>query len=144
MSPRNGAALDRLERLVIASVGVTARAVAEAAPDLTLLQWRALVILADTTGGVTVSEVADRIGSRLPATSRLLSRMRARGLVETRKDRSDGRVTTVHLAPAGAELHDRVTGRRRLDLAAALSSAQLDRDGSAVVDRLADALGRLA
>ena len=64
------------------AVGVTARAVAEAAPELSLLQWRVLVVLAGSPDGRTVSEVADRIGSRLPATSRLLGRLRRRGLVE--------------------------------------------------------------
>lgn len=131
-----------LERLVMGSVGVTARAVAEAAPDLPLLQWRVLVVLSEHPDGLAVSEIAERIGSRLPAASRLLSRMQAKGLVEARKDREDGRITTERLGPAGTALYAHVVERRRLDLAEALREADLGPDGHEAVAKLADAMAR--
>lgn len=140
-SPSTPDHLPLLERIVIGSVGVTARAVADAAPELTLIQWRVLVVLAEDPGGATVSEVAERIGSRLPAASRLLGRMQRRGLVATRKDHPDARVTTVVLAPEGESLWRRVVERRRLDLDAVMGSARLTPDDGDLLGRLARALG---
>lgn len=121
------------------AVSVTARAVADAAPELSLLQWRVLVVLADAPDGATVTDVAARIGSRLPATSRLLARLRTRGLIAARKDEHDGRVTHVALTTDGEALWRRVVERRRVDLRAALDSIGLAPDDEAVVDRLARA-----
>lgn len=121
------------------SVSVTARAVADAAPELSLLQWRVLVVLAGKPDGATVTEVAERIGSRLPATSRLLGRLRRRDLIAMHKVHPDARFTTVLLTPAGASLRARVAARRREDLAAAVEAARLDSGDCALLDRLAEA-----
>ncbi len=131
--------LPLLERIVVGSVSVTARAVADAAPELSLLQWRVLVVLAGQPDGATVTDVAERIGSRLPATSRLLGRMRGRALVTMRKDQPDARVTTVLLTTEGQALWERVAGRRREELDAALAAAHLEARDRAVLDRLAEA-----
>ncbi len=131
--------LDPLERVVIGSVGVTAAAVAEAAPDLTLLQWRVVVVLAAAEDGLPVSDLARRLRSRVPAMSRLLSRLRARGIVEARKDHPDGRVTTVVLGEAGRTLWARVSARRREDLVEALSGARLAAADARVLRTLAAA-----
>lgn len=136
--------LQLLERIVIASVGVTARAVADAAPELSLLQWRVLVVLAGNRDGVTVTELAERLGSRLSATSRLLGRMRRRDLVEMRKDHADARVTTVLLAVDGESLWRRVVERRREDLENALATAALAPDDGQALERLARAFGAFA
>jgi DNA-binding MarR family transcriptional regulator len=131
--------LDPLERVVIGSVGVTAAAVSDAAPDLTLLQWRVVVVLAAAEDGMTVSELARRLGSRVPAMSRLLSRLRARGIVVARKDHPDGRVTTMLLGEPGRALWARVSARRRQDLVVALGDAALDGADVEVLNRLAAA-----
>lgn len=133
-------ALPLLERLVMGSVGVTARVVAEGAPELTLLQWRVLVVLAEAPDGATVSELASRIGSRLPATSRLVGRMRRRGLVETRKDHPDTRVTSVLLGPRGRELWQRVVAGRRSELIAVLAAAVFTPNDQPGLERLARAM----
>ncbi len=138
--PTPDAALPLLERVVTGSVGVTARVVADGAPELTLLQWRVLVVLAEAPDGETVSELASRIGSRLPATSRLIGRMRRRGLVETRKDHPDARITTVLLGAAGRELWQRVVAGRRTELAAVLDAASLTPDDQPGLERLALAM----
>ncbi len=129
-----------LERVAMGSVGVTARAVAESAPELTLLQWRVLVVLAEAPDGTTVSELASRIGSRLPATSRLIGRMRRRGLVEMRKNHHDARVTTVLPAAAGRELWERVVDSRRSQLVAVLAAAALIPSDQPGLERLARAM----
>ncbi len=131
--------LDPLERVVIGSVGLTAAAVAEAAPDLTLLQWRVVVVLAAADDGLPVSDLARRLRSRVPAMSRLLSRLRARGIVEARKDQPDGRVTTVVLGEAGRDLWTRVSARRRDDLTEALGEAGLGPSQATVLQTIAAA-----
>ncbi len=133
-------ALPLLERLVMGSVGVTARVVAEGAPELTLLQWRVLVVLAGHPDGVTVSDLASQIGSRLSAMSRLLGRMRRRGLVETRKDHPDARITTVLLGPGGRELWERVVASRRSELVALLVAASFTPSDEPGLERLAHAM----
>jgi len=133
------AALPALERVVVASVAVTARALAEVAPELTFVQWRVLALL-DADAGVPVGHVAGALGAKVAAVSRLLGRMRRRGLIETRRDESDARVVLVTLTDAGRALRQRVVDRRRSDLAAAVR-AGLPSDAMVTLDRVARALG---
>jgi DNA-binding MarR family transcriptional regulator len=106
--------VDSLESIVAGSVAITARALADAAPDLTILQWRALVLVAD--GGLAVRDLAVRIGATSSATSRLVGRLAGRGLVTTVKAGDDRRVTWVVLTPSGEDLRRRVLERRAIDL----------------------------
>lgn len=128
-----------LERIVVSSVALTASAVAEAAPDLTLLQWRVIVLLADAPDGIQVGLVARYLGSKPPAMSRLLGRLRARDLVQSRKDPTDRRVTLIELTDAGRALWRRVVERRRVDLEAVLEAAQFDAASEEVLGRVAEA-----
>jgi len=50
---------------VFAGVALTTRALSEARADLdlTLAQWRVLVVLGETEDGATISQVAARIGA---------------------------------------------------------------------------------
>jgi len=129
--------LTALEDMVVASVSVTARAVALVAPDVTMLQWRLIVALAAVPDGMTVSELAGHLGSRLPATSRLLGRLRTRGLVQTWKDTADARVSVVQLTSGGRDMWEEVRDRRREDLRRALAVADLSRDEADVLERVA-------
>jgi DNA-binding MarR family transcriptional regulator len=132
--------LAALERIVVASVGVTARAVAAIAPDLTLLQWRVIVVLAGAPRGTSVSELATQLGSGLPAMSRLVGRLRSRGLVETLKDPADARVTVALLAPPGREIWERVSRHRREYLRDAVAQSALTAGEGNALQRLADRL----
>jgi DNA-binding MarR family transcriptional regulator len=125
-----------LDRVVTSAVALTGRALAEEAPDLTVLQWRVLVVLA-ASEGLAMSDIARRIGSKLPATSRLIGRLRTRGLVDAGKDPSDARVTDVRLSAAGIALRHRVVERRAAHLRAIVQAS-----GLAAADR--DSLERLA
>ncbi len=107
------ATLDALESLAIGSVAVTTLALAQARVELTFAQWRALMVVAEGADGATVSEIAVAIGSATSPASRLVTRMRDRGLVLTRKDARDHRATRVHLSERGWAVRDRVVARRR-------------------------------
>lgn len=140
-SATNTLPVHTLERLVVSSVAVTATAIAEAAPDLTLLQWRVIVVLADARDGVQVSELARLLGSKTPAMSRLLTRLRRRNLVAARKDQADRRITTIQLTAVGRALWQLVVERRRVDLEDVLRRADLDDSGEEVLARVASAFG---
>ena len=114
------ATIDALESLAIGSVAVTTLALAQAGVELTFAQWRALMVVAEDEEGATISEIAAAIGSATSPASRLVTRMRDRGLVRTRKDARDHRATRVHLSERGWAVRDRVVARRRELLGSAL------------------------
>jgi len=110
-------ALDRtalLEAVVQGSVGLTARVIANTAPELTLIQWRVLVVVGDSPTGVSIAVLSQRTGATSSATSRLVSRMATNGYLETRKSAQDRRVTTVVLSRKGGALTTRIQRTRRL------------------------------
>lgn len=100
---------------MVGAVGLTSRALAEAAPDveLTFPQWRALVIVGDSDGGVRVGRVAERIGITSPATGRLLRRLSQRGLVTLTADDDDRRATVARLTPLGRQTRTAIVAYRR-------------------------------
>ncbi|HET8784703.1 MAG TPA: MarR family transcriptional regulator, partial [Candidatus Limnocylindrales bacterium] len=85
--------------MLTAGIGVTARAIEQTAEakDLTLLQWRVLVI-AGQPAGVRIGELASHLGVSVPSASRLVRRVEARDLVTAARDDDDRRVTTVALS----------------------------------------------
>lgn len=130
---------ERLESIVVASVAMTARALAEVAPELTFLQWR-VIVLVDTPEGMGVGPIAASLEAKIAAVSRLIGRLRARGLVQTRRSTPDARIVLVSLTEQGAALRRRVVERRRAELRAALDRAQLPPEAETILDRLAAAL----
>jgi DNA-binding MarR family transcriptional regulator len=102
------------ERIVMGAVGITTRALAEAAPgvELTFPQWRALVILGESETGARVSEVAARVSVTVPATSRLLRRLQARGFLTLGPDERDARAVRARLTPVGQDVRDRIFNYR--------------------------------
>lgn len=104
-----------LERITIGAVGLTARAFSEARPgvDITLPQWRALMIIGSAGDGARIGEVAGRLRVTLPATGRLLRRLERRGLLSLATDPDDRRATRARLTEEGrAVVHDILEHRR--------------------------------
>jgi DNA-binding MarR family transcriptional regulator len=136
------AIVDALERVVFAGVALTTRALSEARADLdlTLAQWRVLVVLGETEDGATISQVAGRIGVTLPATSRQLRRLERRGLVDVSRDQQDRRATRVRLTRLGRSARDDVISFRRRKIAQIAASLELDPAMSTQLARIADAL----
>jgi DNA-binding MarR family transcriptional regulator len=107
--------VEAIERLIFESVGVTTVALGRISPqiELSFPQWRALVVIGSSQDGIRVGEIAGRIGSAVPTTSRLLRRLERRGLVVTERDETDRRATRVRLAPAGVRIRHALVEQRR-------------------------------
>jgi len=135
---------DGIERLLTAGIAVTARAIDETpeASELTLIQWRALVITAESDG-VRIGELAIQLGGSVPSVSRLVRRIESRGLVSASRAEDDRRATIVALTPAGRRLVDAVVGRRRAVIRRALDTRR-GRPPDGAVALLRDVADRLS
>lgn len=134
--------VDALERIVIGGVALTTAALAEAEPgfEVTLQQWRVLMVLAERDQPMTVSRVAAAIGVTLPATSRQLHRLEARGLVALTENPEDRRAVRVALTPAGEAFRTSVLAYRRHRLTAIVERLRLTTAVEAALADVADAL----
>ena len=131
-----------LERLVFAGVALTSRALAEATPglELTIPQWRALVVLGEASDGARVGEVAHALGGSLPATSRLLRRLERRGLLSAHRDEADHRATRVRLTPEGRRVRGAIVAYRRRTILRVARAAAPSLEMTAELERLAAAI----
>jgi DNA-binding MarR family transcriptional regulator len=140
-------AVDVLELMARATIDVTTRVLADATPglDLSLLQWRALVVIGDDATGARVGQVGERVGMPLPAASRLVQRLRRRGLVHLERDSDDGRAMRVRLTHVGHQTRSSVLARRRHLISEALGQTLLPAEavqGLRIVAERFDRLGR--
>jgi DNA-binding MarR family transcriptional regulator len=124
---RDDAAVQAIELVARATVGMTTWALAEVTPglDLSLLQWRALLIVGDDPAGTRIGHVGDGVGVPLPAASRLVQRLQRRALVQLERDPDDGRATRVRLTHAGSHTRSAVLARRRDLISEALGQTVL-------------------
>lgn len=109
-----------------ALVGVAARSLALLGEEVTLPQFRALVILA-TQGGQRLAELAQALGVDPSTATRMCDRLVRKELVHRRRTNDDRRGVRISLAPAGRELVDQVTQRRRAEIAEILARLDADR-----------------
>lgn len=113
--------IESLELVMFEAIGMTAVALATvSAGELTLPQWRALVVIGRQES-LRVGDVASAIGMSLPSTSRLIQRLERRGLVSTQRDEADRRATLVRMSEKGNQLREAVVARRREMMVAALA-----------------------
>ena len=114
---------DRLvEAFLLASralVGIAARSLADL-DDVTLPQFRALVVVS-TRPGITVSDLAAALDIHGSTATRLCDRLVRKRLLRRVAGTSDRRSTRLFVAAAGARLVQRVSDRRRRDLATIVS-----------------------
>lgn len=114
--------MECLELLMFGAIGMTSIALAETSvSDLTLAQWRALVVIG-RKDRVRVGDISSRTGLSLPSTSRLIRRLERRGYVSTARDETDRRATLVSLTPEGHRVRAAVIGHRRGLMNAALAT----------------------
>ncbi len=114
--------LRAIDDLALELVAVTARAINEAVNDLelTLAQWRVVVVIGQHRKPLRVGEIAAHIDASLPSTSRILRRLERRRLITTERDERDRRATLVRLTPAGVVARRKVVRARQRTVAAAL------------------------
>ncbi|MGP3921128.1 MarR family transcriptional regulator [Nonomuraea sp. 10N515B] len=107
-----------------ALVAVAARSIAAAGGEVTLPQYRALVLLA-ARGPQRLVELAEALDVNRSTATRMCDRLVAKKLVRRNRLPSDRRTVRIALTAEGRALVDGVTKHRRTDLARIL--AQLTR-----------------
>lgn len=125
-------------------VAVAARSLSDLDEEVTLTQYRSLVVLA-SRGPQAMTALAEALGVTPPTASRLCERLVRKGLVRRRTDRTDRRQIRVGLTESGRRLVDVVTERRRNEISALLRSVPDDARRSVVagLQLLADAAGEV-
>lgn len=114
-----------------ALVGLAVHSVGAGAPEVTVAQFRLLVLVA-AEGERTVGDVAEHLGINQSNASRHCDRLEALGLLGRRRSRSDGRVVRVGLTEAGRGLVDAVTRQRRADVRRVLAAMTPEEAAGAV------------
>src|SRR6202161_2351596 len=106
-----------LDAVVTASrvlVAMAARSLADVGEEVTLTQYRSLVVLA-SRGPQGVAALAGAVSATPTTASRMCDRLVKKGLVTRRTDRSDRRQVRIALSTGGRRLVDTVTARRRTE-----------------------------
>ena len=102
-------------------VAVATRALAGVAPDVTLPQFRTLVLL-DQYGTITVRELADSLDTAPSTATRMCDRLVAKGLMSRGPDPHDRRQVLLSVTAAGRSLVAASTERRRAEFERLLSA----------------------
>jgi DNA-binding MarR family transcriptional regulator len=102
-------------------MAVTARSLAAVDVELTLVQFRALVVLR-TMGPRNLGQMADALEIQSSSMSRLSDRLFAKGLIDRRTSPTDRREITLALTLKGRRMVDRVLQRRRREIAEIVSA----------------------
>lgn len=96
-------------------VAIAARSLADVQDDVTLPQYRAIVVLC-ARGPIAMGELADALACSASTATRLCDRLVAKDLVERSPREDNRREVVVQSAPAGATLVKAVTKRRRAEI----------------------------
>ena len=115
-------------------VAVAARSLGDVAEEVTLTQYRTLVVLA-SRGPQSLAELADAVDVTPPTATRMCDRLIKKGLIVRRHERGDRRLIRLTLAKDGRELVDAVTQRRRSEIAHLMEAIPRDQQ-AALVDSL--------
>ena len=90
--------------------------------DLSMTHIKALQVLADCGGELSVKEVSERLGLSLPGASRTVDALLRRGYLERREDEHDRRMKRVGITAAGRDVARRIVEARLEGLEAFTSS----------------------
>ena len=125
-------------------VAVAARSLAEVAEEVTLPQYRALVVLV-SRGPQRVSSLAEALAVAPPTATRMCDRLVRKGLVRRRASKEDRREVWLSVTAAGRQLVDEVTERRRGEIAALLAEISASEQTAMVelFSRLAEVAGEV-
>jgi DNA-binding MarR family transcriptional regulator len=135
---------DPVEGVLTASralVGVAARSLAAVEDDVTLAQYRALVLLA-SRGEQNLGALARALSIHPSSTTRLCDRLEAKGLISRTPSAESRREITLAITGAGSRLLKTVTARRRREIRGIIDS--LSRDEQRRVQEAFALFGRAA
>lgn len=119
-SPSNALAgeagwVDAFQAVARAMVALTSRSLARMDGDLTLAQYRALVVLV-SRGPQRTSDLADELGIASSTATRLVDRLAHKGFVDRRQGQTDRRSVWLTLTETGKQLVGEAMNRRRAEL----------------------------
>ena len=93
-------------------IAVATRSLGAAAEETTIAQYRALVVLA-SRGPRRIADLAEALDVAPSTAGRMGDRLVRKGLVRRHRARGDRRVVLVSVTPAGRQVVDEATSRRR-------------------------------
>jgi DNA-binding MarR family transcriptional regulator len=118
LTSEGGADRELVDAFVSASralVAVAARSLADLGEEVTLPQYRALVVLR-TQGPQRAADLAAGLGVTPSTGSRMIERLVRKALVRRVRSEEDRRAVEVQLTAAGVDLVAEVTDRRRAEI----------------------------
>jgi DNA-binding MarR family transcriptional regulator len=107
-----------VQALMLASrafVGLTVRALAAVEAEVTLAQFRALVVLA-VRGTLRSADIAEELQVNPSTGTRMTDRLAAKGLVRRVRSTDDRRVVRLRLTRAGHDIVEKAMAHRRAEL----------------------------
>jgi DNA-binding MarR family transcriptional regulator len=119
-------------------VAVAARSLSDIAEEVTLTQYRTLVVLA-SRGPQNMASLADAVGVTPATATRMCDRLVKKKLVIRRTERGDRRQVRLALSKTGLDLVTAVTSRRRQEIERIIGAVPPEERGV-----LVQALGRFA
>jgi len=127
-----------------ALVAVAARSLGDIAEEVTLTQYRTLVVLA-SRGPQSLAALAEAVAVTPPTATRMCDRLVKKGLVVRRNASGDRRLVRLSLARRGRDLVDQVTQRRRTEIVELVRAIPQDQRAALVdsLQRLADSAGEV-
>jgi DNA-binding MarR family transcriptional regulator len=111
-------------------VGIAARSLAEAQDEVTLPQYRALVVL-QARGPQSLQELAEQLGVVPSTATRMCDRLVRKGLIRRDPAAGDRREVELAVTRPGADLVNLVTRRRRAEISRIVG--RMSADGRAEV-----------
>ena len=96
-------------------VSVAARSLAATEEEVSLAQYRVLVVLA-SKGPQRLADLAEALAVQPSTATRVADRLVRQRLVRRRRSSSDRREVRLELSPGGRDLVDEVTARRRKEI----------------------------
>jgi DNA-binding MarR family transcriptional regulator len=138
------AAVDAVLTASRSMVAVATRSLGAAAEETTIAQYRALVVLA-SRGPRRIADLAEALDVAPSTAGRMGDRLVRKGLVRRHRARGDRRVVLVSVTPAGRQVVDEATGRRRALIATILARlpAEAQRAVAEAFREFADAAGEI-
>lgn len=133
-SPSPTSLVDAVLSLSRVFVAIAARSLADTADDVTLAQYRTLIVLA-SRGPQRLSDLAENLAVTPATATRMCDRLVGKDLIRRAHERGDRRSVRLTLSIKGRELVDAVSVRRRSEILRLMTSVPQS-DQSAVVAAL--------